>query len=58
MLIVIKHLQEKSFFFLMSIGQVPHLEMSPDHFTMATTVLFSASEQTQCTVTILVCDSE
>lgn len=36
--------------------QVFHLEVSPKYFTVATVVLFSASEQTLCVV--VVCNSE
>ena len=40
----------------MNTCQAPHLEMSPKCFTMATIVLFSASEPADCT--LVVCDSE
>ena len=40
----------------MNTCRAPHLEMSPKCFTMATIVLFSASEPADCT--LVVCDSE
>ena len=41
-------------FIYLNTGQVPHLKMSPECFTLATIVLFSVSRQTQCT--LVVCD--
>ena len=43
-------------FIYLNTGQVPHLKMSPESFTMATLALFSVSRQTQCT--LVVCDSK
>ena len=43
-------------FFYMNTCRVPHLEINPERFTVATIALFSASKQTQCA--LVVCDSE
>ena len=45
-----------SFLFYMNTCWVSHLGMSPNCFTMATTVLFSASEQTHCA--LIICNTE
>ena len=52
--------EEKSsfiyYFICLNTCRVPHLEMSPWRFTMATIVLFPASENTHCA--LVVCDTE
>ena len=44
-----------SFLFIYNnICPVPHLQMSPKSFTMATIALFSAAEQTHCALVIFI----
>ena len=43
-------------FLYMNTCRVPHLEINPERFTVATIALFSASKQTQCA--LVVCDSD
>ena len=52
----IKTANAKLYFIFVNTCWAPHLEMSPERFTMATIALFSASEQTSCA--LVVCDSE